>query len=350
MSAHRYDLVALGEVMVRLDPGDRRIRSATSFDVWIGGGEYNVAHALSACFGRRTAAVTALVDNELGALVRDRIRAAGVDDALVRWLPFDGIGSAARNGLNFTERGFGARAGSGEYDRSRTAASLMRPGDVDWDTLFADGSVGWLHTGGVFASLTPGTAELLLEAVTAADRNGVRVSFDLNVRPSLWRDPEAAERTRRTIAAALDHVHVLFANTAELDRIGRAEHAPSDDEFERMVANVSERWTGVEVMATSLRDVRTASRNGWGAIGWSRTDGFRSVPVREVDVLDRVGGGDAFAAGVVHGLQTGRSLEESLALGTAHGALVMSTPGDTSSATLADVERAAAGVRPATVR
>src|SRR5690554_4731081 len=183
----KYDLVSLGEVMLRLDPGEGRVRTARSFQVWEGGGEYNVARGMRRCFGLRTAVVTAFADNDIGRLIEDFVFQGGVDTSWIKWVPYDGVGRQVRNGLNFTERGFGIRGAVGIPDRGNTAASQMKPGDIDWDHLFGKEGVRWFHTGGIFAALSESTAALTEEAVEAAQRHGVIVSYDLNYRPSLWK-------------------------------------------------------------------------------------------------------------------------------------------------------------------
>ncbi len=208
----RYDAVALGEVMLRLDPGEGRITTTRNFRVWEGGGEYNVVRGLRRAFGSRTAVVTSLVDNAVGRLVEDCILTGGVDTDLIRWEPFDGIGRAARNGLNFTERGFGVRGALGVSDRGHTAASHMAPGDVDWDHVFGELGVRWFHTGGIFAALSDTTSRTVIEAVTAAKRHGTVVSYDLNYRPSLWKDQGGQERAQEVNREIAPHVDVMIGN------------------------------------------------------------------------------------------------------------------------------------------
>ena len=347
-----YDLVSLGEVMLRLDPGDRRIRTARSFDVWEGGGEYNVARGLRRCFGLRTAVVTALVDNEVGRLVEDLMLQGGVDTTLVRWMPFDGIGKQARVGLNFTERGFGVRGAIGVSDRAHTAASQLGPEDVDWDDLFGRQGARWFHTGGIFAALSDVSWRTAEAAMTAARRHGTVVSFDLNYRPSLWKDrggKAAAQEVNRRLAPLVD---VLIGNEEDFSaclgyEIQGLDHNlanPGEAGFEAMIAEVAADFPNVAVIATTLRGVRSASVNDWSAIGWSRDSGFgTSRPFPGLEIFDRVGGGDSFASGLVFGILTGHTLEEALNYGAAHGALAMTTPGDTSMATLQEVEHLLGG-------
>ncbi len=351
-SACHYDAVALGEVMLRLDPGETRIRTARTFRVWEGGGEYNVARGLRRCFGMRTAVVTALVDNEIGHLVEDLVLQGGVDTEFIRWVPFDGVGRQARNGLNVTERGFGLRGAVGVSDRGHTATSLMRPGDVDWDDLFGTRGVRWLHTGGIFAALSESTAEVALAAVTAARRHGVMVSYDLNYRPSLWRSIGGPDRAQQVNRALVEHVDVLLGNEEDFTAALGFDVPGTDpgysnldgNAFRSMITEVSRAFPGIRVIATTLRTVRSAGVNDWAAVAWSRRSGFVTAPVREgLEILDRVGGGDSFASGLVYGLMTRDDLQRAVDLGAAHGALAMTTPGDTSMATLAEVEAVATG-------
>ncbi|WP_229067480.1 sugar kinase [Actinoplanes sp. DH11] len=314
----RYDLVSLGEVMLRLDPGEGRVRTTRTFRVSEGGGEYNVARALRRVFGMRTAIVTALADNEVGRLVEDCMLTGGVDTSLVRWVPYDGIGRTVRNGLNFTERGFGVRGALGVSDRGHSAASQMRPSDVDWDHLFGVAGVRWLHTGGIFASLSPVAASTVRTAVEAARRHGTAVSFDVNYRPSLGND---------LLPDVLPFVDVLIG-----------------------VRDV-ESYPETPVVATTTRRVVSASRNDFGAVAWSPSTGVvRATERPDLDVLDRVGSGDSFASGLIYGLLCGRPLQIAVEYGAAHGALTMTTPGDTSMATAAEVMALAGGASAAVTR
>src|SRR4051812_37967152 len=348
----RYDAVSLGEVMLRLDPGNGRIRTARRLSAWEGGGEYNVARGLRRCFGQRTAVVTALVDNEVGRLIEDLVLQGGVDTTLVRWIADDGVGRRARNGLNFTERGYGVRGALGCSDRGHTAASQLQPGDVDWDDLFGVQGVRWFHTGGIFAALSETTAETTLEALGSARRHGVVTSYDLNYRPSLWRDLGGAARAQQVNRELAKHVDVMLGNEEDFTAaLGFA--VPDTDaslrdldagNFERMIADVVTEFPNLAVIATTLRTVRSASINDWGAIAWSAAEGFVRATQRDgLEIMDRVGGGDSFASGLAYGLLSGESLATSVELGAAHGALAMTTPGDTSMASLAEVRRLAAG-------
>jgi len=342
------DAVALGEVMLRLDPGEGRIRSARQFQVWEGGGEYNVARGLAKTFGLRSAVVTALPRSDLGALVHELILQGGVSDAHILWREADPVGRENRVGLNFTERGFGPRGALGVSDRARSAASALRPDEIDWDALFGAEGVRWFHTGGIFSALSEATAETALAAVKAARRHGTVVSYDLNYRASLWAahpDPEAARRVNRAIAEQVD---VLIGDEYSLAACLGIEtpEVRTDPCDPAPFAAAAERLTGqlpnLRLLASPLRDPVTASMNRWGACAWA--DGALTVkPPGEVAILDRVGGGDGFVSGLAFGLMDGRSLTESLALGVAHGALAMTTPGDNAMTSLDEVEALARG-------
>jgi 2-dehydro-3-deoxygluconokinase len=347
-SACAYDLVSLGEVMLRLDPGDGRVRTARQFRVWEGGGEYNVARGLRRCFGLRTGIVTALCDNDVGRLIEDLMLAGGVDLRFARWVPFDGVGRRARNGLNFTERGFGVRGAVGVSDRGHSAASMLAPGDVDWELLFGRAGVRCLHTGGIFAGLSPTTAALAEEAMRAAHAHGTIVSYDLNYRPSLWQaagGQAAARKVNRRLAPLAD---IMLGNeedfTACLGFEVPGTSASLDDldsgNFRMMIAEVTAQYPMLSVVATTLRTVRTATINDWGAIAWSAADGFaEAAPRHSLEILDRVGGGDSFASGLLYGLLELGDLHAAVEYGAAHGALAMTTPGDTSTARLDEVRR-----------
>jgi 2-dehydro-3-deoxygluconokinase len=348
----RYDLVALGEVMLRLDPGEDRVRTARSFRVWEGGGEYNVARGLRRCFGLRTAVVTAFAANDVGLLLEDLILQGGVDTSFVRWVPHDGVGRSVRNGLNFTERGFGVRGALGVSDRGHSAASQLAPGEVDWDHLLGTLGVRWLHTGGIYAALSPTTPETVEEALRAAARNGTIVSYDLNYRPSLWKANGGVARAQEVNRRLAEHVDVMIGNEEDFSACLGLEVAGVDghfreldpDSFRAMIELAAERFPNLQVIATTLRAVRSATVNDWGALAWSREHGFvQATPRPELEVLDRVGGGDSFAAGLIYGLLEGKGLETAVQYGAAHGALAMTTPGDTSTARLAEVEALVAG-------
>ncbi len=343
------EVVALGEVMLRFDPGEGRISTARTFRVWEGGGEYNVVRGLRRCFGRRTAVVTALADNAVGRLVEDLILQGGVDTSLIRWVPDDGIGRTARNGLNFVERGFGIRGALGVSDRAHTAVSQLRTGDVDWDTVFAAG-VRWFHTGGIFAGLSDTTADVAEEAMAAARRHGVTVSYDPNYRPSLWAGRGGPERARETDLRLARHADVIGG------ALGMAGHHPGAerfgaDEVADALASVAGLLPEAQVLATTLREVPSAGVNDWSSAAWSAETGYVTGPeMPGLHVLDRIGSGDGFAAGLIHGLLAGADLERALAYGTALGALTMTTPGDVAMASLAEVEALVAGASAAVRR
>lgn len=342
-----WDLVALGEVMLRLDPGDGRISTTRVFRAWEGGGEYNVARGLRRCFGLRTAVVTALADNPVGHLVEDLILQGGVDSSMIRWLPYDGIGRDVRNGLNFTERGFGLRGAVGCSDRANTAVSRLQPGQIDWRTAFTDRGTRWFHCGGIFAGLSETAPDVAEEAMTIARESGAVVSYDLNFRPSLWQAAGGSERAiavNRRLAAVTD---VIFGNEEDfhsalgypIDGIDARFQELDPDAYGRVLENVVADFPNIKVAATSLRTVRSASINDWGGICYADGRVALSEIHESMQILDRVGGGDSFASGFIYGLMNGFPVEEALKFGVAHGALAMTTPGDTSMATLREVER-----------
>jgi 2-dehydro-3-deoxygluconokinase len=347
----QYDLVSLGEVMLRLDPGDMRVRTARQFTVWEGGGEYNVARGLRRCFGMRTGVVTAFADNDVGRLVENYILQGGVDTAWIQWVPYDGVGQSVRNGLNFTERGFGVRGALGVSDRHNTAASQLKPGDVDWDRLFGDCGVRWFHTGGIFAALSDSTAQLLIEAVQAARQYGTVVSYDLNYRPSLWQRVGGVDRAREVNREIAKYVDVMIGNEEDFTACLGFEVAGLDGNvsniqvaaFKNMIEQVVAAYPDFKVVATTLRTVKTASINSWGAICWHDGAFYEATHRADLEILDRVGGGDSFASGLIYGLMTSGDPQSAVEYGAAHGALAMTTPGDTSMATLAEVEKLVGG-------
>lgn len=347
----RWDLVALGEVMLRLDPGEDRIATTRSFRAWEGGGEYNVARALRRCFGLRTAIVTALADNPVGHLVEDLILQGGVDTSHIRWAPYDGIGRTVRNGLNFTERGFGVRAALGCSDRGNSATSQLQAGQLDWDAILSAEGARWLHTGGIFAALSETAADVAHEAMAAARRAGAVVSYDLNFRPSLWKAAGGSERAVEVNRRLVAMTDVLFGNEEDFSAALGFEVAGTDHSYTTldsgnygaMLAKVAGEFNNLKLIATSLREVRSASRNHWGGICWAGGEVFSTDMPEDIEILDRVGGGDGFASGLIYGLLSRLPVELALRYGVAHGALAMTTPGDTSMATLAEVSRLVAG-------
>ena len=347
----RFDLVALGEVMLRFDPCDGRIATTRSFAVSEGGGEYNVARGLRRCFGMRTALVSAFADNAVGRLLEDLILQGGVDQRYVSWLPYDGVGRTVRNGLNFVERGFGVRAAIGVSDRGHSAAAALRPGDVDWEAIFGRDGTRWFHCGGIFAALAPNTAELALEAMKAARRHGTIVSFDLNYRPSLWKASGGSEASAATNRRLVDEADVLLGNEEDfsaalgfaLEGVDESHTGLDVTAYENLHRDVLAAYPNVALVATSLREAHTATVNDWSAVASTR-EAFVVGPVMPaLEIFDRVGGGDSFASGLIYGLLQDKDVPAALAYGVAHGALAMTTPGDTSMATLDEVERVLAG-------
>ncbi len=343
----KYDLIALGEVMLRLDPGDVRIRCARWFRAWEGGGEYNVARGLRKCFGMRTAVCTAFADNDVGRLIEDFILQGGVSTEFIKWVPYDGVGRTVRNGLNFTERGFGVRAPLGVSDRGHTAASQLKPGDFDWDYIFGKVGVRWFHTGGIFAALSDTTHQLVLEAVQKARQYGVVVSYDLNYRPSLWKaigGPARAQQVNKEIAKFVD---VMIGNEEDFTAClglkveGVDEHLLNIEveSYKRMIETAVKLYPNFKVVATTLRVAKSATRNDWSAICWMDGHFYESRKYVDLEIYDRVGGGDSFASGLIYGLMTTGDPQKAVEYGAAHGALAMTTPGDTSMATKEEVER-----------
>ncbi|MDR3207723.1 MAG: sugar kinase [Oscillospiraceae bacterium] len=343
---YTYDMLALGEVMLRFDPGEGRVKNARSFRVWEGGGEYNVARGLRRCFGLKTGVVTAFADNEVGRLAEDFILQGGVDASLIKWVPFDGVGRAARNGLNFVERGFGVRGALSVSDRAYTAVSQLKPGDIDWEYLFGTLGVRWLHTGGIFAALSETTAQVAVEALKAARRHGTVVSYDLNYRPSLWKDIGGKAKAQQVNREIAQYVDVMIGNEEDFTACLGLEVAGNDadlkqlnlDGYRRMVAAAAKAYPNFKVIASTLRGVRTATVNDWSAICWAEGEVFQGLRLDGLEILDRVGGGDSFASGLIYGLMTGADTQTALNYGVAHGALAMTTPGDTSMASKKEVE------------
>jgi 2-dehydro-3-deoxygluconokinase len=342
-----FDQISLGEVMLRLDPGEGRIRTAREFQVWEGGGEYNTSRGLRKCFGYKTAVCTAFVDNEVGHLVEDFILQGGVATDFLKWREDDGIGRTVRNGLNFTERGFGIRGAVGNPDRGHTAASQLKPGDFDWDRIFGQLGARWFHTGGIFAALSATTAALTVEAVKAAHRHGTIVSYDLNYRPSLWKTIGGLAKAQEVNREIAQYVDVMIGNeedfTASLGfEVKGADHNISRieiDAFKEMIQSAVREFPNFKVAATTLRRVITATKNDWSAILWHDGRFYESRQYPELEILDRVGGGDSFASGVQFGFMEFNDPQKAVEYGAAHGALASTTPGDTSMATRKEVEK-----------
>jgi 2-dehydro-3-deoxygluconokinase len=341
-----FDEVSLGEVMLRLDPGDMRVRTARTFTAWEGGGEYNVARGLRRCFGLRTAVVTAFADNDVGRLVEDFILQGGVDSRHILWRPYDGIGRSVRNGLNFTERGFGARGAAGTSDRGHTAVSQLKKGDIDWESIFGNDGARWLHTGGIYAGLSETTADVIEEAMIAAKKHGTIISYDLNYRPSLWKNFGGQKKAQEVNRRLVKYVDVLIGNEEDFTAC-LGFHVEGTDEnlsaldtsnFKKMIGAVTTEFPHLSVVATTLRTVKSATINDWAAICWADGKFYESAVREGLEIYDRVGGGDSFASGLVYGLMEKGDAGLAVEYGAAHGALAMTTPGDTSMASLAEVE------------
>ena len=339
--------MSLGEVMLRFDPGDSRIATTRTFHVWEGGGEYNVARGLHRCFGLETAVVTAFADNPVGRLVQDLIYQGGVDQSHVKWVPYDGVGRTVRNGLNFTERGFGVRGAVGCSDRGNTAVSQLRAGDIDWNAIFAKERSRWFHTGGIFAALSETTPKVVHEAMSSARANGTVVSYDLNYRESLWKAIGGKKRATEVNRELVKLVDVLIGNeedfTAalgfEVEGVDENLSKLDVEHFRRMIERVVAGFPNLKVIATTLRNVKTATVNDWGAVCYHDGKLHRATTRENLEIYDRIGGGDSFASGLIYGFLTGRDPQWSVECGAAHGALAMTTPGDTTMATLPEVEK-----------
>jgi len=342
----RWDAISLGEVMLRLDPGDMRVRTARNFAVWEGGGEYNVARGLKKCFGMRTAVVTALVENDIGYLINDLICQGGVDTRFIKWLPFDGTGTAARNGLNFTERGFGIRGARGVSDRGHTAVSKMKKGDIDWKKIFHEDGCRWFHCGGIFSALSDTTPDVTIEAMKAAKESGTIISYDLNYRPSLWKSRGGEKAAREINSEIVKYVDVIIGNEEDFTAAlgfsveGLDEKCTNlnTENFRKMIIEVVKTFPNIKCAATTLRKVKSAGINDWGAILYDNGNFFEAQNREDLEIYDRVGGGDSFASGLIYGYLTARKTGDIVEYGAAHGALAMTTPGDTSMVLLSEVE------------
>jgi len=347
----KYDILSLGEIMIRLDPGDGRIHTTRQFRVWEGGGEYNVARGLRRCFGKDAAVVTAIADCAVGHLLEDLMLEGGVNLEYVKWVPFDGIGREVRVGLNFTEKGFGVRAALGCSDRGHSAASQLKKGDIDWEKIFGKDGVRWFHTGGIFAALSETTPEVVIEAVTIAKKHGTIVSYDLNYRASLWESiggKEKATQVNRKIAPQID---VMMGNeedfTAalgfEVEGLDLSSSKLDTSNFKKMIKGAIKMFPNFKVVATTLRNAKTASVNDWGAVIYTAGEFYEALLRENLEIYDRVGGGDSFASGLIYALMEGKAPEEAVNYGAAHGALAMTTPGDTTTASLKEVEKVMKG-------
>src|ERR1035437_859128 len=350
-STCKYDQISLGEVMLRLDPGEGRIRTARHFTAWEGGGEYNTSRGLRKCFSYKTAVCTALVNNEVGHLIEDLVMQGGVATDFILWKADDGIGRSVRNGLNFTERGFGIRGAGGVPDRGHTAASQLKPGDFNWENIFGELGVRWFHTGGIFAALSESTAALTVEAVKAANKHGTMVSYDLNYRPSLWKSIGGQAKAREVNREIATYVDVMIGNEedftaslgVEVEGLDQNITTIETDAFKKMIEKAVAKFGNFKVAATTLRKVITATRNDWSAICWMDGKFYESRQYPELEILDRVGGGDSFASGLIFGFLKTGDPQKAVDYGAAHGALAMTTPGDTSMVTQKEVEKVMGG-------
>lgn len=347
----RWDCVSLGEIMLRLDPGDTRVRTTRSFRVWEGGGEYNVTRGLRRCFGQRTAVVTGIVDNEVGHLLEDLMLQGGVDLSHVKWMSFDGIGRKTRVGLNFVEKGYGVRAAKGTSDRAYSAASQLKPGDIDWDKIFGEEGARWFHTGGIYAALSKTTPDVLIEAVKAAKKHGTIVSYDLNYRPSLWKENGGPDRAQEVNTEIAKYTDVMLGNEEDFTVALGFEVKGTDEglskldpsNFKEMISEVTKAFPNFSVVGTTLRGATTATFNDWSGIMYYDGEFYYGKEFKALEIYDRVGGGDSFASGLVYGFLAGKSPQEIINYGVAHGALAMTTPGDTTMATLPEVEKVMKG-------
>ncbi|MAG13026.1 MAG: sugar kinase [Spirochaetales bacterium] len=346
-----YDCVSLGEIMLRLDPGEGRVRTARDFRVWEGGGEYNVTRGLRKCFGMKTAVVTSFAENEVGHLIEDFIMQGGVDTDFIKWVPYDGIGRTVRNGLNFTEKGHGVRGALGTSDRGNTAASLLKKGDIDWEGIFGDAGARWFHTGGIFAALSETTPAVLEEAMEAAHRHGTIISYDLNFRASLWKAIGGHEKAKEVNRKLARYVDVMIGNEEDFTAALGFEVEGVDENlsdldvgnYQKMINTVVEMYPNFKVIGTTLRSVKTATVNDWGAICWADGEFYEAQMRKGLEIHDRVGGGDSFASGLIFGFMETGDPQQAVEYGAAHGALAMTTPGDTSMATQAEVEKLMGG-------
>ena len=346
-----WDEVSLGEVMIRFDPGNFRIKTARSFRVWEGGGEYNVARGLKKCFGLNTSIVTAIVDNDIGYLLEDLISQGGVDMSYVKWLSFDGIGRDARVGFNFTERGFGIRGALGISDRGHSAASRLAKGAIDWDKIFKVDGVRWFHTGGIFAALSETSPDVIIEAIKSAKQNNTIVSYDLNFRASLWKSIGGSAKAIEVNREIAQHVDVIIGNeedfTAALgfkvEGIDKNLSKLNPKNFEKMIKNCMQDFPNLKVVAATLRAVKSASINDWSAVMYYDGSFYKAADRLNLEIYDRVGGGDSFTSGIVYGFLSGKEPEQIIEYGAAHGTLAMTTPGDASMASLKEVEKIVGG-------
>ncbi|MGD0337165.1 MAG: sugar kinase [Bacteroidota bacterium] len=342
VSKCEFDLLSLGECMIRLSPpGHQRIESTPILEIYAGGGEYNVAHALSR-FGLRTGWVSRLVENPLGHFIRNHAQASGMDISEVIWVPFDGVGRDDRIGLNFTEVGIGLRASAMMYDRGHTAVSHMKPGEVDWKRIFTVRKARWFHTGGIFTALSDNCIEVVKEAMKAAHEAGTIVSYDLNFRSRLWSSEKAIEVTKNLIP----YIDVLIGNEEDFQKVLGFEVEGTNETlttlpveaYIKMVKRVTTAYHNIQIVGTTLREVKSALINNWSAIMYYDGIFYESKRYENLEIEDRIGGGDGFCSGMIYGLLNGMTLQECVEMGAAHGALLQSTRGDTSIIRLDEVK------------
>jgi 2-dehydro-3-deoxygluconokinase len=347
----QFDILSLGEVMVRLDPGEGRVRTARRFEVFEGGGEYNVARGLRRCFGQRAALVSAFAENEVGRLLENLILTGGVDMTHCKWMPFDGIGRACRNGLNFTEKGHGVRAALGTSDRGHTAASQLKEGDIDWDHIFGELGVRWFHTGGIYAALSDTTPGVIAEALQSAKKHGTITSYDLNFRSSLWKDFGGQKECQKVNRELAPYVDVMIGNEEDftaclglhVEGLGDQMKELPIDGYRKMIDQAISLFPNFKAIATTLRTVRTATINDWGALCWCDGKLHEATHREKLEIYDRVGGGDSFASGLIYGFMKTGDAKQAVEYGAAHGALAMTTAGDTTMAITSEVEALMAG-------
>ena len=340
------DFLSLGALVHRLDPGLIPFRKATECKIYVSGGEFNVAANLSDCFGMKTAVASAMSDYPIGDLIAERVRDMGVKP-FYKHFKHDGV-TGPNMATVYSDRGFGLRAPVVFYNRANEAAALLKPGDFDWEAIFAKG-VRWVHCGGIFAALSPTTAELAAEMMKAAKAAGAVTSFDLNFREKLWKISGGDERAVETIGRIVENVDVLVGNEEDLQKgLGipgpevAAKSKLDPSVFLGMIDNVVRKHPKVKVVATTLREVHSTNRHSWSAVAWIGGKTY-AAPTAELEVVDRVGGGDGFAAGFIYGLLSGEPPEEAMKLGWAHGALLTTFPGDTTMATVDQVRAFAKG-------
>jgi len=340
------DLLSLGALVHRLDPGVVPFRKANSVDIHVSGGEYNVAAGLSDCFEMKTGIATAMVNYGIGELVQNRVRAMGVQP-FYKWFEHDGV-RGPNIATVYSDRGYGVRPPVVFYNRSNEAGALLKPGDFDWNTIFGKG-VRWFHSGGIFAALSETTSDLIIEAMQAAQKHGTVTSFDLNYRAKLWSSMDGLKKAQDVLRRIVENVDVLIGNEEDLQKglgiqgqevVSKSKLDPKT--FFGIIDRVTKQFPNIKMVATTLREVKSSNRHNWGGVLWYNGKEYVS-PTCELDVLDRIGGGDGFATGLIYGFISGKTPEEALRLGWAHGALLTTFPGDVTMAKLTEVEAFAKG-------